>query len=98
MRCNELTTNADTPVFFIRDAAKFPHFIHVRPRFPALRRRSSAPVDAKAKPADAPQGQGVRALPDSLCLTYTEGSMFWDYLGSNPESLYQVSAMETSDT
>ncbi|KAL1715661.1 catalase-like domain-containing protein [Schizophyllum commune] len=48
----------NTPVFFIRDAAKFPHFIHTQKRNPQTH------------------------LKDK--------DMFWDYLGSNPESLYQV--------
>ncbi|OBZ76293.1 Catalase [Grifola frondosa] len=48
----------NTPVFFIRDPAKFPHFIHTQKRNPATH------------------------LKDK--------DMFWDYLGSNPESLYQV--------
>ncbi|KAI0704190.1 catalase-domain-containing protein [Cerioporus squamosus] len=48
----------NTPVFFIRDPAKFPHFIHTQKRHPASHLRDK--------------------------------DMFWDYLGSNPESLYQV--------
>ncbi|TBU30380.1 catalase-domain-containing protein [Dichomitus squalens] len=48
----------NTPVFFIRDPAKFPHFIHTQKRHPASHLRHK--------------------------------DMFWDYLGSNPESLYQV--------
>ncbi|OSC99328.1 catalase-domain-containing protein [Trametes coccinea BRFM310] len=48
----------NTPVFFIRDPAKFPHFIHTQKRHPSSHLRDK--------------------------------DMFWDYLGSNPESLYQV--------
>ncbi|KAI0672137.1 catalase-domain-containing protein [Trametes maxima] len=48
----------NTPVFFIRDPSKFPHFIHTQKRHPASHLRDK--------------------------------DMFWDYLGSNPESLYQV--------
>ncbi|KAI0634572.1 catalase-domain-containing protein [Trametes polyzona] len=48
----------NTPVFFIRDPSKFPHFIHTQKRHPASHLRDK--------------------------------DMFWDYLGSNPESLFQV--------
>ncbi|KAI0088364.1 catalase-domain-containing protein [Irpex rosettiformis] len=48
----------NTPVFFIRDPAKFPHFIHTQKRNPQTHLR--------------------------------DHDLFWDYLGSNPESLYQV--------
>ncbi|KAH9903213.1 catalase-domain-containing protein [Cubamyces lactineus] len=48
----------NTPVFFIRDPSKFPHFIHTQKRHPSSHLRDK--------------------------------DMFWDYLGSNPESLYQV--------
>jgi catalase len=48
----------NTPVFFIRDPAKFPNFIHTQKRNP----------ETHLKDKD----------------------MFWDYLSSNPESLYQV--------
>ncbi|GBE83330.1 Catalase [Sparassis crispa] len=48
----------NTPVFFIRDPVKFPHFIHTQKRNPQTN------------------------LKDK--------DLFWDYLSSNPESLYQV--------
>ncbi|KAI0696337.1 catalase-domain-containing protein [Cytidiella melzeri] len=48
----------NTPVFFLRDPAKFPHFIHTQKRNPQTH------------------------LHDA--------DLFWDYLGSNPESLYQA--------
>ncbi|KAF8576416.1 catalase-domain-containing protein [Ramaria rubella] len=48
----------NTPVFFIRDPAKFPNFIHTQKRNPQTN------------------------LKDK--------DMFWDYLSSNPESLYQT--------
>ncbi|KAI0784110.1 catalase-domain-containing protein [Abortiporus biennis] len=48
----------NTPVFFIRDPSKFPHFIHTQKRNPQTH------------------------LKDK--------DLFWDYLSSNPESLYQV--------
>ncbi|KAI0074272.1 catalase-domain-containing protein [Panus rudis PR-1116 ss-1] len=48
----------NTPVFFIRDPSKFPHFIHTQKRNPQTH------------------------LKDK--------DIFWDYLSSNPESLYQV--------
>ncbi|KAF9027411.1 catalase-domain-containing protein [Hymenopellis radicata] len=48
----------NTPVFFIRDATKFPHFIHTQKRNPQTHLK--------------------------------DRDMFWDYLSSNPESLYQV--------
>ncbi|KAI0340276.1 catalase-domain-containing protein [Trametopsis cervina] len=48
----------NTPVFFLRDPTKFPHFIHTQKRNPETHLRD----------------------PD----------LFWDYLSSNPESLYQV--------
>ncbi|KZP34022.1 catalase-domain-containing protein [Athelia psychrophila] len=48
----------NTPVFFIRDPAKFPNFIHTQKRNPQTH------------------------LKDK--------DMYWDYLSSNPESLYQV--------
>lgn len=48
----------NTPVFFIRDPAKFPSFIHTQKRNPQTH------------------------LHDH--------DMFWDYLSSNPESLYQA--------
>ncbi|KAH8832133.1 catalase-domain-containing protein [Flagelloscypha sp. PMI_526] len=48
----------NTPVFFIRDPSKFPHFIHTQKRNPHTH------------------------LKDK--------NMFWDYLSSNPESVYQA--------
>ncbi|EKM57300.1 uncharacterized protein PHACADRAFT_254998 [Phanerochaete carnosa HHB-10118-sp] len=48
----------NTPVFFIRDPTKFPHFIHTQKRDPQTHLR--------------------------------DHDMYWDYLSSNPESLYQV--------
>jgi len=48
----------NTPVFFIRDPAKFPNFIHTQKRNPQTNLKD----------------------PD----------MFWDYLSSNGESLFQV--------
>ncbi|KAK7052372.1 catalase [Favolaschia claudopus] len=48
----------NTPVFFIRDAAKFPHFIHTQKRDPQTHLK--------------------------------DPTMFWDYLGQNPESIHQI--------
>ena len=84
-------------MFFIRDPAKFPHFIHVsRPLSNALLHASDEThlVDSKAPPGKSLARQGVCAhfaiLHSSVSAYVTSYSMFWDYLGSNPESLYQV--------
>lgn len=48
----------DTPVFFIRDPAKFPHFIHVCAwsRFVPLLLTACHFVDSEAEPSDASEG------------------------------------------
>lgn len=85
-------------MFFIRDPTKFPHFIHVSytlslylpPCLIAIFHRPRSGIRKRIFATTSKQRSFFVVFTPSLLEI---SSLFWDYLGSNPESLYQVPSL-----